>query len=93
MGYWPDTRTCDVFRDGPDNIKPVKKKSRGKIDGIVAAIMARKLAGLDDVVAEDPDLVVATHVPQRNHPLRACRHLPVPRSADPGRRHRRRRPE
>jgi len=37
-----------VHRDGPDNIKPVKKKSRGKIDGIVAAIMARKLAALED---------------------------------------------
>ena len=37
-----------VYRDGPDNIKPVKKKSRGRIDGIVAAIMARKLATLDD---------------------------------------------
>jgi phage terminase large subunit-like protein len=37
-----------VFRDGPDNIKPVKKKSRGKIDGIVACIMARKLAALED---------------------------------------------
>lgn len=49
-----------VYRDGPDNIKPVKKKSRGKIDGIVAAIMARKLAMLEDTgVAQDPDLVVA----------------------------------
>lgn len=50
-----------VYRDGPDNIKPVKKKSRGRIDGIVAAIMARKLAGLDRGAAavEDPELVVA----------------------------------
>jgi phage terminase large subunit-like protein len=50
-----------VFRDGPDNIKPVKNKSRGKIDGIVAAIMARKLAGLadEDDNVQDPDLVVA----------------------------------
>jgi len=49
-----------VYRDGPDNIKPVKKKSRGRIDGIVAAIMARKLAGMDDVApAQDPDLLVA----------------------------------
>jgi phage terminase large subunit-like protein len=49
-----------VFRDGPENIKPVKKKSRGKIDGIVAAIMARKLAALEDGAgAEDPVLVSA----------------------------------
>ena len=40
-----------VFRDGPENIKPVKKKSRGKIDGIVAMIMARKLAAM---AAADP---------------------------------------
>jgi len=49
-----------VYRDGPDNIKPVKKKSRGRIDGIVASIMARKLAALDDdPFAEDPELLVA----------------------------------
>lgn len=50
-----------VYRDGPDNIKPVKKKSRGRIDGIVAAIMARKLAALDAAIApaEDPHLVTA----------------------------------
>jgi phage terminase large subunit-like protein len=49
-----------VYRDGPDNIKPVKKKSRGRIDGIVAAIMARKLAAMDtEAPAEDPVLVVA----------------------------------
>ncbi len=33
-----------VQRDGKDNIYPVKKKSRGRIDPVVAAIMARKLA-------------------------------------------------
>jgi len=48
-----------VDRDGPENIKPVKKKSRGRIDGIVAAIMARKLAAIEAPEAEDPDLVVA----------------------------------
>ncbi len=49
-----------VYRDGPDNIKPVKKKSRGRIDGIVAAIMCRKLATLDTAgPAEDPVVVAA----------------------------------
>ncbi|MEO8680277.1 MAG: terminase large subunit [Vicinamibacterales bacterium] len=49
-----------VYEDGPENIKPVKKKSRGRIDGIVAAIMGRKLAALDDPTpAQDPDLLVA----------------------------------
>ena len=40
-----------VYEDGPENIKPVKKKSRGRIDGQVAAIMARKLAAM---AAADP---------------------------------------
>jgi phage terminase large subunit-like protein len=50
-----------VYRDGPDNIKPVKKKSRGKIDGTVAAIMARKLAGMDaaDPPSDGPLVVAA----------------------------------
>jgi phage terminase large subunit-like protein len=50
-----------VYRDGPDNIKPVKKTSRGRIDGIVAAIMARKLAGIDaaDPPSDGPLLVAA----------------------------------
>lgn len=33
-----------VQRDGKDNIYPVKKKSRGRIDPVIAALMARKLA-------------------------------------------------
>jgi phage terminase large subunit-like protein len=33
-----------VQRDGKDNIYPVKKKSRGRIDPIMAAIIARRLA-------------------------------------------------
>lgn len=37
-----------VQRDGKDNIYPVKKKSRGRIDPVVAAIMARKLAGREE---------------------------------------------
>jgi phage terminase large subunit-like protein len=50
-----------VYRDGPDNIKPVKNKSRGRIDGIVAMIMARKLAAMDAASEppQDPYLVVA----------------------------------
>jgi phage terminase large subunit-like protein len=38
-----------VQRDGKDNIQPIKKRSRGRIDGIVASLIARKLAaGSDD---------------------------------------------
>lgn len=37
-----------VYRDGKDNIYPQKKKSRGRIDGIIACLMARKLAALDE---------------------------------------------
>ena len=33
-----------VTRDGKDNIYPVKNKSRGRIDPVVAALIARKLA-------------------------------------------------
>jgi phage terminase large subunit-like protein len=32
-----------VQRDGKDNIYPVKKKSKGRIDPIMAAIIARRL--------------------------------------------------
>jgi phage terminase large subunit-like protein len=34
-----------VQRDGKDNIQPIKKRSRGRIDPVVATIIARKLAG------------------------------------------------
>lgn len=37
-----------VHRDGKDNIYPQKKKSRGRIDGIITCIGARKLARLED---------------------------------------------
>lgn len=40
-----------VYTDGKDNIYPQKKKSRGRIDGIVASIIGRKLAG---IAAVDP---------------------------------------
>jgi phage terminase large subunit-like protein len=49
-----------VTRDVKDNIFPVKKKSRGRIDPVVAAVIARRLVGLHpDEPAEDPDLLVA----------------------------------
>jgi phage terminase large subunit-like protein len=50
-----------VYRDGKDNIYPQKKRSRGRIDPVVAAIMARKLAELDASLggAEDPVLTTA----------------------------------
>ncbi len=41
-------------RDGKDNIQPIKKRSRGRIDGVVASLIARKLAaGSDDFDADD----------------------------------------
>lgn len=50
-----------VQRDNKDNIFPVKKKSRGRIDPVIAALMGRKLAAIDLGVAPaaEPDLVVA----------------------------------
>jgi phage terminase large subunit-like protein len=36
-----------VNRDGKDNIYPVKKKSRGRIDGIIASLIARKVSTLE----------------------------------------------
>jgi phage terminase large subunit-like protein len=46
--------------DGKENIYPTKRKSRGRIDPVVATVIARKLAGLDlDNAADDPELVVA----------------------------------
>jgi phage terminase large subunit-like protein len=50
-----------VLRDNKDNIYPTKKRSRGRIDPIVAALIARKLAARvsDEEAADDPDLVVA----------------------------------
>jgi phage terminase large subunit-like protein len=35
-----------VQKDGKDNIQPIKKRSRGRIDGIVAAIIGRGLASV-----------------------------------------------
>ena len=49
-----------VQRDNKDNIFPVKKRSRGRIDPVMAALNARKLATVQTAgKADDPDLVVA----------------------------------
>jgi phage terminase large subunit-like protein len=48
-----------VTRDNNDNIFPVKKRSRGRIDPVIAAVLARKLAATPPDDAEDPELVVA----------------------------------
>jgi phage terminase large subunit-like protein len=50
-----------VQSDNKDNIYPTKKRSRGRIDPVIATLMARKLAMIDtsQPAAEDPDLIVA----------------------------------
>jgi phage terminase large subunit-like protein len=49
-----------VQTDNKDNIYPTKKRSRGRIDPVIATLIARKLAALDTPdVADDPDLIVA----------------------------------
>jgi phage terminase large subunit-like protein len=50
-----------VQRDGKGNIFPIKKKSRGRIDPVMAAVIARNLVlrARPDVPAEDPVLIVA----------------------------------
>lgn len=49
-----------VQRDGKDNIHPIKKRSRGRIDPIVALAIAWNLAVRVTIepAADDPDLVV-----------------------------------
>lgn len=37
-----------VDRDGKDNIFPIKKRSRGRIDPVIAALLARKIAMLPE---------------------------------------------
>lgn len=44
--------------DGKDNIQPIKKKSRGRIDGVVAMIEARKLAALPEEPAKEYQVLV-----------------------------------
>jgi phage terminase large subunit-like protein len=49
-----------VQRDTKDNIYPIKKRSRGRIDPVIAALLARKLAGGPvEEPAADPELVSA----------------------------------
>jgi len=43
-----------VQRDGKDNIYPVKKRSRGRIDPVIGALIARKLAALEPAPAPVP---------------------------------------
>lgn len=46
--------------DDKGNIFPSKRRSRGRIDPVMAALNARKIAdSADDLIAEDPDLVTA----------------------------------
>jgi len=50
-----------VERDNKDNVYPTKKRSRGRIDPLIAALMARKLAAADlreEPAPADPVLVV-----------------------------------
>jgi len=47
-----------VQRDGKDNIYPVKKKSRGRIDPVIAAIMGRKLASAAPPAEKQYQLIV-----------------------------------
>jgi len=54
------TRNAVVTTDNKDNILPTKKRSRGRIDPVVAGILARKVWAVDQMApAEDPDLVTA----------------------------------
>lgn len=48
-----------VLRDSKDNIFPTKKRSRGRIDPVIATIIASKLATGGLLLAEDPELVTA----------------------------------
>jgi len=50
-----------VQTDNKENIYPTKKRSRGRIDPVIATLMARKLAAIDTSTpaADDPDLIVA----------------------------------
>jgi phage terminase large subunit-like protein len=50
-----------VDRDKQDNIFPTKKRSRGRIDPIVAGIIGYKVANLDlsEPPAEDPQVIAA----------------------------------
>lgn len=45
--------------DGKENIYPTKRKSRGRIDPVIATVIARKLVNTATTEAADPELVVA----------------------------------
>jgi hypothetical protein len=47
-----------VQRDGKDNIYPVKKKSRGRIDPVIGALIARKLAALEPPTPPEYQMLV-----------------------------------
>jgi phage terminase large subunit-like protein len=56
---WAISNTV-VIRDNKDNYYPSKKRSRGRIDPTVAALLARKVYNVSlGTPAEDPDLIVA----------------------------------
>jgi phage terminase large subunit-like protein len=56
---WSMSNTV-VIRDNKDNYYPSKKRSRGRIDPTVAALLARKVYNvMFGPPAEDPDLIVA----------------------------------
>ena len=50
-----------VQRDNKDNLYPTKRRSRGRIDPVIAMLIARKLAAIDtsEPPAPDPVLVLA----------------------------------
>jgi phage terminase large subunit-like protein len=53
-------RNVVVTVDNKDNILPTKKRSRGKIDPMIALILARKVWNVNQLApAEDPDLLTA----------------------------------
>jgi len=53
-------RNTVATRDNKDNIYPTKKRSRGRIDPVVAALIARKVFNVNaGAPADDPDLVTA----------------------------------
>jgi phage terminase large subunit-like protein len=56
---WAISNTV-VVRDNKDNYYPSKKRSRGRIDPTVAALLARKVYNVNlGTPVEDPDLIVA----------------------------------
>jgi phage terminase large subunit-like protein len=52
------TSNAVTQKDGKDNILPIKKRSRGRIDPVVAAIIARKLAGVPEPEKQDETVEV-----------------------------------